>query len=349
MHSERSLHSAFSHVSDGKPCFWFMRQAGRYLAEYREVRAECGDFLSLCYAPRQAAEVTAQPIRRFGMDAAIIFSDILVIPHAMGRDLSFAAGEGPRLNPVTTYQDAESLHQETDAFLEPVYEAIRQTRQMLPPETSLIGFAGSPWTLACYMLQGRGGEEFVKARAALYEDPAMIKLLLARLVDAVARHMCNQVRAGADVLQLFDSWAGLVPSSWQEEAIYRPTAEIVRRVKKEFPHIPIIGFPKGIGNGLSGYVRITGVDGVGIDSFTSLDEACKAVPEQCLIQGNLDPLLLASSKEETLAYAAQIMEKMRQRKFIFNLGHGIVPQTPVHHVAALSAFLKEPRKKGKNA
>lgn len=335
------MQSVFRGEENSSPPFWFMRQAGRYLPEYREVRTSCGDFLNLCYDPQKAAEVTLQPIRRFGMDAAIIFSDILVVPHAMGMEVGFVAGEGPKLSALKEIGAAQRLKEEVTKFLSPVYAAIENTRKQLPAATSLIGFAGAPWTLACYMLEGGGGGEFTAARNALYEQPKLHDCIRERLVESIAQHLIQQVKAGCDVLQLFDSWAGLVPADRQKEAIFDPTRRIVEKVKSIFPDIPIIGFPRGMGGMLGEYVRKTGVDGVSVDTSTPLALACNTVPENCVIQGNLDPLLLAASREETLRRASEIKQAMQGRKFIFNLGHGIVPHTPVEHVAALSAYLRD--------
>lgn len=335
------LHSVFKGEEISSPPFWFMRQAGRYLPEYREVRTSCGDFLSLCYNPEKAAEVTLQPIRRFGMDAAIIFSDILVVPHAMGMEVGFVAGEGPKLSALKDIGEARGMKQEVTEFLSPVYEAIANTRKLLSAHTSLIGFAGAPWTLSCYMLEGGGGGEFIAARKALYKQPNLHEYIQERLVDSIAQHLIEQVKAGCDVLQLFDSWAGLVPADRQKEAIFDPTRRIVEKVKSVFPEIPMIGFPRGLGAMLGEYVRETGVDGVSVDTSTPLSVALKTVPENCVIQGNLDPLLLAANKEETLRRTLEIRQEMRERKFIFNLGHGIVPHTPVENVTALSASLRD--------
>lgn len=326
-----------------RPPFWFMRQAGRYLPEYRAIREKSEGFLELCYTPEKAAEVTLQPIARFGMDAAIHFSDILVIPHALGMEVRFTKGEGPKIARITRSVEVEALTPQIEAFLSPVYESVRLTREKLPPEKALIGFAGAPWTLACYMLEGQGGGSFKVARRALYATPELPLKLVEVLVEAVSRHLIAQVQAGADALQLFDSWAGLVPAPWQEKMIFFPTREIVRRVKQVFPKIPIIGFPRGQGAAIGDYVRETGVDGVGIDTETSLAYARKAVPDHCVIQGNLDPLLLVLDRGDTVAAAKKILRRMQGRRFIFNLGHGVLPDTPVAHMQALVEALTDGR------
>lgn len=321
-----------------RPPFWFMRQAGRYMAEYREVRAEAGDFLNLCYSPAQAKEVTLQPIRRFGMDAAIIFSDILVVPHALGCQVHFEKGEGPRVEPIRTGADIARLDEaRMPKQLAPVYQAIADTRAALPKDTALIGFAGAPWTLACYMLEGRGKTDFAAARRAAYATPSLLAALVGLLSSAVVEHLCAQVEAGADALQLFDTWAGLVPVSQREALITGPARAVIAEVKRRCPGVPIIAFPKGLGLDLPHYAATTGADGLSVDMQTDIT----ALDVPCVLQGNLDPLLLASSREGTLREATRLREAMRGKRYVFNLGHGIVPDTPVEHVDALSALLKE--------
>ncbi len=335
----RFLH-VFSSSPDSSPPFWFMRQAGRYLKEYRDVRESCeGGFLELCYTPEKACEVTLQPIRRFGMDAAIIFSDILVIPHAMGMDVRFVKGEGPRLEVLTCQEDVDVLSTEFESFLAPVYEALTLTRKALPAETALIGFAGAPWTLVCYMLEGKGGQ-FERARRRIYSDKIWVDMLYDKLVDAISRHLIAQVKAGAQALQLFDSWAGIAPAPLHDALIIEPTRRIVERVKKECPDIPFIGFPRGLGTAIQEYAVCTGVDGISIDTAMSLEAACNMIPESCVIQGNLDPLLLAEHGDEMMRQTERILSIMEGRRFIFNLGHGIVPDTPVDHVTRLCDRLK---------
>lgn len=320
--------------------FWFMRQAGRYLPEYRAIRQELGGFLNLCYNPKQAAEVTIQPIRRFGMDAAIIFSDILVIPHALGRNLNFGEGEGPLLDPLKEIADVPELdEQKFLKFLEPVYEAINITRSLLPKETALIGFAGAPWTLSCYILQGKGGKDFAVARQALYEQPELVKKLISVLTDAVALHLSAQIKAGANAVQIFDSWAGLVPATHFNQLIIEPTKKIVEFLQKNHPNIPIIGFPKGCGAFLKDYAH-TGVNAMGVDMHYPLERAVFEIDEKFILQGNLDPALLSASKENCLSEAKRIKNIMQNRKHIFNLGHGIVPHTPIENVEILCKFLR---------
>lgn len=322
--------------------FWFMRQAGRYLPEYRAIRQESAGFLDMCYSPEKAVEVTLQPLRRFDMSAAIIFSDILVIPHALGLDLEFEAGEGPKLETITDEEDFPILESEQFiTFLQPVYEALRRTRAALPENKTLIGFAGAPWTLACYMLQGRGGKEFAIAREMVHRNKELVKAIIDVLTDAVALHLIEQIKAGANAVQLFDSWAGLAPEGHYQWLIIEPARKIRDKIKAVYPNVPIIGFPKGFGMFIDVYSRETGVDGIGIDMHTPMEYACAKVPEHVLIQGNLDPLLLAASCDGALQKAKDILSQTQGRKFIFNLGHGMVPHTPVEHVEALSKLLHE--------
>ena len=337
-----SLENVFAKNYSDKPPFWFMRQAGRYLPEYRALRKELGGFLEMCYSPENASEVTLQPIRRFDMSAAIIFSDILVIPHALGYHLEFVAGEGPKLHPLESLVD----YQETDEMrltthLKPVYEALSLTRKDLADEKSLIGFTGAPWTVGCYMLQGKGGKEFAVAREKIYSQPDLVQKVIHQLTESIALHLIKQIEAGANVVQIFDSWAAYAPESHREELIYQPTKKIVDSVKSAYPNTPIIGFPKGLGHKAAEYVAKTGVDGLGVDMFSSLADISKEVGDDVVLQGNLDPLLLASDKDTMIAGAKNILNVMKGKAFIFNLGHGMVPHTPIENVEALSELLLE--------
>lgn len=322
--------------------FWYMRQAGRYLPEYREIRQHSGGFLDMCYTPAKAVEVTLQPIRRFSMSAAIIFSDILVIPHAMGLHLAFEAGEGPILQRILTEKDIPIYEKERFiTFLKPVYDAISQTRLQLNASKSLIGFAGAPWTLACYMIQGKGGKEFGEAREMVHRNKILVKKIIDVLTDAVADHLIEQITAGANAIQLFDSWAGLAPLGHEDWLIIEPAKKIRDKVKKVYSDIPMIGFPKGFALHLEKYAKETSMDGIGVDMQTPLEYALKNIPDTILIQGNLDPLLLAASKDGAVQKTKEIVDIMRGKKFIFNLGHGIVPHTPIENVEAISLFLQE--------
>ena len=339
--SERSIACRFlrpfARQDTDRPPVWLMRQAGRYLPEYREVRARAGSFLDLCYNPELASEVTLQPIRRFGFDAAILFSDILVVPHALGQAVSFVEGEGPRLEPVRSAADLARLDQlQVPTKLSPVYETVARTRAALPPEVALIGFCGAPWTVATYMVGGRGSPDQADARLWAYRDPDSFGELIDIVTSSSIEYLAGQVAAGADALQIFDSWAGGLPDAEFERWVIAPTQRIVRELKARHPDVPIIGFPRAVGEKTARYVRATGVDGVGCDTGLSLEAmATLARDEDVVVQGNLDPLLLVAGGPALDARVDQILGALRGLPFIFNLGHGIVPQTPPDHVARL--------------
>ncbi len=326
---ERRRMSKFLDVFKGKrdesPPLWFMRQAGRYLPEYQEVRKIGKTFLDLCYAPDLAAKVTLQPIERFGLDAAIIFSDILVIPHALGQNVSFEEGKGPILG------DLPDLHINVET-LSPVYQTIRRVKEKLPADTPLIGFAGAPWTLALYMLEGQGSRDFAKAKTLAFSETQMFDDLQNVLVEAITAHLTAQVEAGADALQIFDTWAGLCPATHFERWVMGPTRTIVTSLRQVYPDIPIIGFPKGIGPQLIEYGETSGISGLSLDSSTPLTWANQYLSNHLILQGNLDPLLLVVGGDPLKQAIHAIHEQMKDRPYIFNLGHGIVPQTPVKHV-----------------
>ncbi len=320
------------------PPVWLMRQAGRYLPEYRATRTDAGSFLDLCYNPALAAEVTLQPIRRYAFDAAILFSDILVIPHAIGQGVRFVEGEGPRLDPVTTAKDLAALSlDKLHANLAPVYETVARLRQDLPKETALIGFCGAPWTVATYAVAGRGTQDQAPARLWAYQDPDAFQVLIDLLVEASTAYLSQQVQAGAEVLQIFDTWAGSLPDDEFERWVVAPTAKIVSTLKARHPEVPVIGFAKGAGVALARYAQATGVDGVGCDTSLPLAAARAALPSSDgpVIQGNLDPLLLVAGGDHLNRRIDELLEAMEGRPYIFNLGHGIVPQTPPEHVAQL--------------
>ena len=324
------------------PPIWLMRQAGRYLPEYRDVRAKAGGFLDLCYNPDLAAEVTLQPIRRFGFDAAIIFSDILIVPHALGQELRFVEGEGPRLDPITTLAGVARLDASKfgDRFGK-VYEAIAKTASLLPADTALIGFCGAPWTVATYMVAGQGSSDQAAARLWAYRDPDGFGRLIDLLVATSIEYLSGQAAAGAEVLQIFDTWAGALPDDEFERWSVEPTKAIVAGVKKQHPMLPIIGFPKGAGASSLFYVAETGVDGIGCDtSMPPFMMAEAFADEKVVVQGNLDPLLLVAGGEAMQARVEEILERMEHQRFIFNLGHGIVPETPPEHVAELVKLVR---------
>ncbi|MEZ5851008.1 MAG: uroporphyrinogen decarboxylase [Hyphomicrobiaceae bacterium] len=324
------------------PPIWLMRQAGRYLPEYREVRAKAGGFLNLCYTPAMAAEVTLQPIRRYGFDAAILFSDILVVPDALGQSVRFAEGEGPLLDPIT---DAAGLARLRPGATQPkfalVAETVQRLRQDLPSETALIGFCGAPWTVATYMVEGRGSKDQAAARLWAYRDRKGFQELIDMLVTTSIDYLSQQVEAGADALQIFDTWAGSLPDNEFDRWVVEPTRAIVSAIKERHPAIPIIGFPRGAGASGLWYVSETGVDGIGCDTSMPpymMNEAF--ADENVVVQGNLDPLLLVTGGEAMEERVAEILELMEGRRFIFNLGHGIVPQTPPENVARLVQLVR---------
>jgi uroporphyrinogen decarboxylase len=335
----KKLLQALSGQAVSPPPVWLMRQAGRYLPEYRALRAEAKDFVQFCLTPDLAVEVTLQPVRRFGVDAAILFADILLIPHAMGQKLWFAEGEGPRLTPVREVKDLDALRYDP-AKLEPVMATIKGVRASLPPETALIGFAGSPWTVATYMIEGKGGTDHEISRALAWSDGAFFEGLIGRLVDATSAYLIAQADAGAEALQLFESWAGTVPAGLFERLVLTPTARIVKNVKARHPGIPIIGFPRGAGAWLGAYAGATGVDGIGIDQMTDLAWAAKTVPARVALQGNLDPVLLLQGGETMRKETLRLIAAMKGRPFIFNLGHGVMQPTPPDHVADLIAAIR---------
>ena len=332
----------FAGIVTSPPPIWLMRQAGRYLPEYREVRAKAGGFLDLCYTPDLAAEVTLQPIRRFGLDAAIIFSDILVVPHALGQGVRFVEGEGPRLEPVTTVAQLARLDaSKTGERFGKVYEAIAKTAAMLPVETALIGFCGAPWTVATYMVAGQGTTDQAAARLWAYRDAEGFGKLIDLLVAVSIDYLNGQVTAGAECLQIFDTWAGNLPDDEFERWSVESTKAIVAGVKAKHPNTPIIGFPKGAGASALYYVAETGVDGIGCDTSMPpfmMGEAF--LDENVVVQGNLDPLLLLAGGQAMEDRVEEILGRMAGQRFIFNLGHGIVPETPPENVTRLVKLVR---------
>jgi uroporphyrinogen decarboxylase len=324
-----------------RPPFWLMRQAGRYLPEYRQVRAETGGFLDLCLTPDAAVEVTLQPIRRFGMDAAILFSDILMVPHGLGQTVSFEEGRGPVLEALATPDAVSGLRlDEFHQRVAPVYETVRRLSRQLPPEVALIGFAGAPWTVASYMIEGGSSRDFATAKAWAYGDPAGFQRLIDLLVEATAGYLLRQVEAGAEVLQLFDSWAGV----WAEPALRRwclaPSREIVRQVKAAAPEVPVILFPRGAGVLYEAYAAESGAVGLSLDSTVPVGWAAERLQGRVTVQGNLDPMVLVAGGAALEEEAARILDVLGRGPFVFNLGHGIVPQTPPDHVSQLAELIR---------
>jgi uroporphyrinogen decarboxylase len=310
-----------------------MRQAGRYLPEYRELRARAGGFLDLCFTPAYAAEVTLQPIRRFNFDAAIIFSDILVIPYALGRAVRFEAGEGPRLDPLDTPEQVATLTKQADfTKIEPVYEALRRVRGELDPKIALIGFCGAPWTVATYMVAGRGTPDQAPARMMAYRHPAAFADIIDVLVENSIHYLVGQLKAGAEVLQIFDTWAGVLPPREFEQWSIEPTKRIVAGVRKQVPDAKIIGFPRGAGAQLPAYVEATGVDAVSIDWAAEPSLIRERVQNRIAVQGNLDPLALIAGGAALDRAVDDVLSSYAAGRLIFNLGHGILPETPIAHV-----------------
>lgn len=319
---------------NSSPPLWLMRQAGRYLSEYREVRSHYPRFLEFCYSRQDAAKVTLQPIDKFGFDAAIIFSDILVIPDALGQEVEFIKGEGPQLGPFNVNIFSTPLA-EFEQTLLPVSDALKLVRQGLGSDTSLIGFCGAPWTVATYMINGKSSKDHAETKVFAAQDMERFDNILERLAFYSAHHLCKQVDAGADTLQIFDSWAGSVPDCLFERWVIQPTKMIVDTVRRTHPHVDIIGFPKGAGEKLPAYVEGTGIGGVGLDYSVSLDWAREAIPDEVVLQGNLDPTLLVAGGDILVQEVDRIHRALESRPYIFNLGHGILPITPVEHVEQL--------------
>jgi uroporphyrinogen decarboxylase len=319
-----------------------MRQAGRYLPEYRALRAEKGGFLELVNDSPAAAEVTLQPIRRFGFDGAILFSDILMIPHALGQDLWFEAGEGPRLAPALVDHVLSGLRKAPQR-LEPVYGTVRAVKAALPHDVTFLGFAGSPWTVATYMVAGQGSREQAEARRMAYRDPVAFSAIIDAIVDATVDYLSGQIEAGVDAVQLFDSWAGSLSPAQFERWVIAPTSTIVSRLRARHPDVPIIGFPKGAGGKLAAYALETGVDTIGLDETVDPSWADSVLPEGMPVQGNLDPLALIAGGEELDKAIDRILGAFASRPHVFNLGHGIQLDTPIAHVDQLLARVRGKR------
>lgn len=319
------------------PPIWMMRQAGRYLPEYRATRAQAGDFLSLCYNPELAAEVTLQPIRRFGFDAAILFADILLVPQALGADLWFATGEGPRLSTITSAKDLASLGPADQIHdrLAPVYETLRILTRELPQETALIGFAGAPWTVATYMIAGRGTPDQGPAHALKDQDRATFTALIDRITDATIDYLSAQIEAGAEVVKLFDSWAGSLKGADFDDFAVAPTRRIIAALKDRHPGVPIIAFPREAGERYVGFARATGADCVALDNSVDADWAARHVQPDGCVQGNMDPRHMVTGGPALVAEAQRITRALRGGPHIFNLGHGITPDADPDNVAAM--------------
>jgi uroporphyrinogen decarboxylase len=322
------------------PPWWLMRQAGRYLPEYRALRQRAGDFVEFCLTPALAAEATLQPVRRFGMDAAILFADILLVPRALGQRLGFG-DDGPVLEPVEEAAGIAGLSLTGISTLEPVYETVRLSRAGLPPEVALIGFAGSPWTVATYMVEGGASRDFRRVKTWAYRDPSGFAALLDLIGEATACYLSGQVAAGVDAVQLFDSWAGVLPEAEFDSWVVAPTQRLVHRLREAHPGLPVIGFPRGAGQMYEHYAAETGVDAVGIDTVVPL-AAGRRLQNRLCVQGNLDPVALLVGGAPLAAAVLAIRQNLGGGPFVFNLGHGVLPQTPPEHVAELARLLAAP-------
>jgi uroporphyrinogen decarboxylase len=323
------------------PPVWLMRQAGRYLPEYRELRRRVPNFLELCLNPELAAEATLQPLRRYALDAAILFSDILVVPYALGQNVHFREGEGPVLAPIRSPADAERLS--FDGFADrvaPVFRTVERVKSLLSAQTALIGFAGAPWTVATYMVEGGASRDFAKVKAWAIADTAGFSRLIDLLTEATIRYLQGQVAAGAEVVQLFDSWAGVLDETSLRRWVIEPTRRIVVALREDYPRLPIIGFPRGAGLMYRSYFLETGVTALGLDTTVPPGIARKTLQSIGPVQGNLDPLMLVAGGEAMASAVATILDAFAGGPFIFNLGHGIVPETPPDHVARLIELVR---------
>jgi uroporphyrinogen decarboxylase len=337
----KPLLDVLDHQRRTPPPIWMMRQAGRYLPEYRAIREQAGDFLKLCFTPEFAAEVTLQPVRRFGFDAAILFSDILVVPYALGQPVWYSVGEGPRLEPIADRQGLQRLKPVLDqGILAPVYETIRQVKSNLPPQVALLGFCGAPWTVASYMVAGRGTPDQEPARMLAYGDPAGFAALIDRLVDASASYLIEQLRAGVDAVQIFDTWAGVLPAEEFRSWCMEPTQRIIAKVRVQVPGAKVIGFPRGVGAALVRYVEEVPIDAVSLDWTTDLAFARDQIQCRLPVQGNLDPLALVAGGAALDRAIDGILQAFGEGPFIFNLGHGILPHTPIAHVEQMLARVR---------
>lgn len=334
MAKQKTILRALAGETLGPPPIWMMRQAGRYLPEYRATRAKAGDFLSLCYNPELAAEVTLQPIRRYGFDAAILFADILLVPQALGADLWFVTGEGPRLSTITSQADFDKLGPAADIHdvLSPIYETVRNVAGALPAETALIGFAGAPWTVATYMIAGRGTPDQGPAHALLIENTPVFEALMERITQATILYLSAQIEAGAEVIKIFDSWAGSLKGDAFEKYALLPARQITEALKAEYPHIPIIGFPREAGQKYIGFAKATGVDCVALDNSVSQDWAAQNVQVDGCVQGNLASHHMVTGGQPLVDETRAIVKAFSNGPHIFNLGHGITPDADPDNV-----------------
>ena len=341
MRHQKPLLAALAGERQAKPPIWLMRQAGRYLPEYREIRARTSTFLEFCYAPALAVEATLQPVRRFGFDAAILFSDILVVPDALGQKVGFETGEGPRLAPIEDAAGLAKLHDEPDwARLAPVFETLDRLKALLPADVALIGFCGAPWTVASYMIAGRGTPDQAPARLFAYRQPKVFAALIDRLVEASAEYLVRQLGAGAEAVQIFDSWAGVLPPAEFERWCAAPIASLIAKVRAKAPQAQIIAFPRGAATQLGKFAGVAGLAGLGLDTAVEPGAAAAALPGPVALQGNLDPLALVAGGVGLDEAIDRVLSGFSGRAHIFNLGHGILPETPIEHVERLVARVR---------
>jgi len=341
MSGQKTLLRALKRETVAPPPVWLMRQAGRYLPEYREVRSKVGGFLELCYTPERAVEVTLQPIRRYGFDAAILFSDILVIPDALGQAVRFEEGEGPKLSPIRDASglaqlDASAIHDR----LAPVYETVMRLSRELPEDVTLIGFSGAPWTVATYMVEGGSSRDFAATIGWSLRDPDGFGRLIDTITEATGDYLCRQIESGAETVQIFDSWAGVLADDAFQRWIIEPTTRLVSKVKQRFPDVPVIGFPRGAGVLYEHYIEETGVDAVSLDTTVPLAWAAERLQPKVTVQGNLDPLVLLTGGAALDRRAKEILSTLGGGPFIFNLGHGIIKETPPEHVTRLMNVIR---------
>ncbi len=323
------------------PPVWMMRQAGRYLPEYRALREQAGSFLKLCYTPDLATEVTLQPIRRFSFDAAILFADILVVPHALGQELTFEEGEGPRLSPQIDVKAFDQLNESLDpAIVAPVYETVRRVRAALPEPIALLGFCGAPWTVATYMVAGRGTPDQAPARQFAYAQPQDFARLIERLVEVSADYLAGQIAAGADAVQIFDTWSGTLPADEFARWCIAPTRRLIERLRDKAPDAKVIGFPRGAATNLEAFVSEVPIDAIGLDWTIAPDFARDRIQSRLPVQGNLDPLVLLVGGAALDAAVDRVLATFGTGPLIFNLGHGILPQTPIAHVERMLARVR---------
>lgn len=348
--SKNQLSMKFMKVFEGNqsvdepPPIWLMRQAGRYLPEYKKVRADLGGFLDLCYTPKRACEVTLQPITRFDFDAAILFSDILIVPHALGQPVRFVEGEGPRLDPIDSVTELPGLNADGHAKFSKVYEAVALIRSRLASDKALIGFCGAPYTVATYMIAGRGSPDQAVTRTFAFEHPEKFQALIDLLVETSIDYLCGQIVAGVNAVQIFDSWSGPLPDDQFRRWVVEPTRRIVDGIRQHHPLTPVIGFPRGSAAHAAEYISTTGVSGLGCDTSTPLSLMAADLGHPSIVrQGNLDPLLLLTGGDALDARIREICDAMHGKSFIFNLGHGILPPTPPEHVQRLVDIVRERR------